>query len=743
MEHVKAVAEGLTPRVGFKFRQGSSIFEDERPLANGKNVPASALRLLSAIKVPFVIRGYELRSFIDASAEVRYQEMSSWFSLDPLLSIQRKLRPLQRLIKSKADSQAEINERYLDLKRITSDVVFKWDESQICDWFNTKVLANLDPSLEITEISESDSVYPVLTQRKEEEEKLAGVASLKTLIAQIDVVSLSVADDNGDQPCLIVSFERSVSELGDATVKESYERNKASEFVFNEVWNKAHSLFEQEDHDFDSCPICDTEFKSTPHGSRDAVHLSISTKLAALSAYQTAETALHVANQQFSKNHQLLNSTLDQLHTGLIDTGYDAAASAVVEYHAKLKLWNTDLPLPSSADLLQTLGSTRILLADARDRLVDQQGENTYANAYKIALELIQVKSHLERINRTKAEFQKLYTELTSQATTIEKAIVEHTQGLISELESDVDALYKKLQGADEDDPPLIRFQLAGQSAANQQQVRLVIDFADNRMGVSPNGYLSDSQIHTVALALRLVAIRTFNTGAPIIVLDDVVTSYDADHHKTIASTLAEEFEGFQILSVTHDEQFFNLLRDHLSAAKWTFRRIMYIDPNTGPVFTNHQTSDEIIERKLTEGSSAGEEIRKSEEEWLLSICRDFGAEAVIRSIERPYIYDRGELAIALAKFLKARSLDTPKVPGISNPFLTSLQQGYVENFASHFSDNPNMSSSNGDEKARWKEFKYFRDLFVCSSCNGKRFKRPKEFSKPVCRKCETSFGFQ
>ena len=743
LEHVKAVAEGVTPRVGFKFRQGSCTFENARPIANGKNIPDGALRVLSAIKVPFVIRGYELRSFVDASAEGRYQEMSSWFSLDPLLSIQRNLRPLLRRVKSKADSQAEINERHLDVNRITADVVSKWDEPRICEWFNTQFLAKLDTSLSIAEISETDSGYLVLAKRKEDEEKLVGVASLKMLIAQIEALSISVTANDEHQPSLVVSFERSVSELDGAVIKETAERNKASESVFYEVWNKAHSLFEMEDHDFGSCPVCDTEFQSTPYGSRDGVRLSINTKLATLTAYRTAENALRKAKQGVSDNNKSLKSASEILRTGLVDADYEAHANPVADYLAALNLWSTGMPSPSSADLLQALGSTLKLLVDARDRLVNQQGENTYARAHNIAGELIQVKSHLDRINRTKAEFQKLYTELTNQATTIEKAIVEHTQGLISNLESDVDALYKKLQGAGKEEPPLIRFQLAGDNVSNQQQVRLVIDFADNRIGVSPSGYLSDSQIHTVALALRLVAIRTFNTGAPFIVLDDVVTSYDADHRKTIASTLAEEFEGFQIVLVTLDEQFFNLLRDHLPAAKWTFSRIIHIDPAVGPVFTNHQTSDNLIQRKLDDESSAGEEIRKAEEEWLLTICRDFGAEVVIRAIERPYIYDRGELAIALAKFLNSKSLVPPKVPGISNSFLNSLQQGYVENFASHFSDNPYMSYSSGDEKTRWKEFQYFRDLFVCPSCNGKRFKRPKELSKPVCNKCEIQFEFK
>ena len=47
--------------------------------------------------------------------------------------------------------------------------------------------------------------------------------------------------------------------------------------------------------------------------------------------------------------------------------------------------------------------------------------------------------------------------------------------------------------------------------------------------------------MHTLALtalALRLAAIRMFNSEAPIVVLDDVVTSYDADHRKTIAGAL-------------------------------------------------------------------------------------------------------------------------------------------------------------------------------------------------------------
>ena len=135
-------------------------------------------------------------------------------------------------------------------------------------------------------------------------------------------------------------------------------------------------------------------------------------------------------------------------------------------------------------------------------------------------------------------------------------------------------------------------------------------------------------------------------------------------------------------------------------------------------------------------------EIRQSEEEWLLDICRDFRAKVVIRPVKRPYNYDRSELASALAAFLNGAGIKPPDVPGIANSFLASLQKGDVENFGSHFSDNPNAAGSKGDEGARWVEFKYFRDLFACPNCGSTRIVRPNPLSKPVCKKCETSFAF-
>jgi hypothetical protein len=743
MEHVDAKENGVTPAVHFWFRQGEDKFDEARPVSTAAPpLPEAAKRLLSCTKLPFIIRGYELRSFVEETTpENRYKEIAYWFALDPLLTIQQNLRLLRRQIKQKGESKTEASERLRDLKRATKDAISSWDESKVCAWLNTNVLAHLDKTLMLAELMDEDAGYQELVKRRTAEDEQIGLAALKRIVTHIETLSKAPEDEGEDPSGTIVAFEKTVSLHADAVTNESEERSKASEAVFNDVWASAKTLFENKDIVIAACPVCDTDFASSPHGSRDKIHVNLDTKLGDLAEYRNAESELKRATKSLEKAVQALDASLEASITDLKDGGFEEKAQRVVGYMEEVKAWKLGDKVPDSTEAVQELNALLASITTESDRIEKQQGEHTYANALKIANDLIQIKSDLERIRRTKAKLQALHEELNKQALAINKAIVEHTQNLIGQLQGDVDNLYKDMQGDDANAPP-IRFELPRDDDTNQQRVQLLIDFAENRKGVVPSGYLSDSQIHTLALALRLSAIRLFNDRVPIIVLDDVVTSYDADHRKNIAAMLAKHFGDFQIILVTHDEQFFNLLQDHLSLANWVFRRITKVEPKFGPSFHDHRTPDESIQTKLDADESAGTEMRQAEEEWLLDICRGFGVKVVIRPVDRPYQFERSELADALASFLKGVGILPPEVPGISNSFLSSLQKGIVENFASHFSDNPYKNASIGDEKARWREFQYFRDQFVCPGCAKRRFKRPPSLKKPLCASCETPFAF-
>ena len=736
MEHVLAKSKGISRRVGFKFRQGNELFEDDRMLIAPGERPGAAQRVVDATKVPFVIRGYDLRRFVQAPAEERYSEMAVWFALDPLLNIQKCLRSLRRTIRTKSESDVEINERLRDLGRLTKSEVTEWDETKICKWFNSNILGLLNPSLALNQLSETDPAYIALVQAKNQEQGSLGLAALNKLIADIE----AIAGGKGEG-ALLAAFEASVVTFDKAVIREAQERHAASESIFNDIWKSADSLFEVEDLQITTCPVCDTEFEDTPHGSCDAVKISIQTKLSTLADYRAAESDLKKTTNAAKECKRKLITGIEKLRLRITDGGIDDD-EGISEYFAEVKAWSLNHPAPNSKGFADALSKIRLSLKETKSEIERQQGNNTYANACDKAGRLIQLKGDVETIRRTTSHLVDIHGHLTNQTQFIEDRINDHVQTLLTGLEEEVNRLYLKMQRPVDQDPSKIGFWLSPDPSKNQQQVRLVVNFAPNRKNVAPTGYLSDSQIHSVAIALRLAAIRAFNTSAPFIVLDDIVTSYDADHRKNIASTIAEELAGFQIVLVTHDEQFFLLLKDHLPDSEFDFRRITQIDPGYGPVFSGYQTPDEVIDRKLGLGETAGEDIRKVEEEWLLKICRGFRVDVAIRPVETPFQYERSELAIALQKFLKNRKLVPPEVPGVTSPFTISLQKGVVENFASHFSDNPYRSGSGGDEKTRWEEFKYFRGMFVCSKCGKNRFKRPNGMTKPVCYKCEIPFGF-
>jgi hypothetical protein len=243
---------------------------------------------------------------------------------------------------------------------------------------------------------------------------------------------------------------------------------------------------------------------------------------------------------------------------------------------------------------------------------------------------------------------------------------------------------------------------------------------------------------------LRLAAVKRFNSAAPLIALDDIVTSYDVDHRRTIVAMLTKEFADYQVIVTTHDERFFIYLKDQFGDKHWRFTRIIRFDPDFGPRFVDHRVTDAMIEARWRAGESAANEMRQAEEEWLLGLCRDFGVNLRIRPVERAYSFERSELAAALQAFLRDQGLIPPLVPGVNNRFLTSIQQGAIENFGSHFQDGLYGDGSTGDERARWDEFKLFRARFVCPECRGARFKRPIGMNRVVCAKdrCEAQFAF-
>jgi hypothetical protein len=469
---------------------------------------------------------------------------------------------------------------------------------------------------------------------------------------------------------------------------------------------------------------------------RDLLHMHLSD----LQSYNEAKTALEDAKEAASQAHNQLVARLPAMIEQLPDDDEGDFKSMLIAYQAGIAKW----PATEASDSANIVAGLEKFLADLDQEIESieaRQGDHTWVKAKAKIDRLLNLQQEVALATRTTKELNALHEAVVSQATLISGKIREKLQSLLDTLQVPMNEIYREIQG---ENASWIRLELPGEDDTNQHRMQLVIDFAENRPGVAPGSYLSDSQIHSVALALRLAAIKKFNYAAPVVALDDVVTSYDADHRRAVGALLAKMFTEHQIILVTHDERFFNHLKDQLSAKDWQFMRIIGIDPAFGPRFAEHKVTEEMIADRWANGESAANEMRQAEEEWLLGIARGFGVNVRIRQFEKAYSYERAELASAIGGFLNDLKLTPAEVPGVNNRFIASLIKGDIENFGSHFQDGPYGDGSIGDEQTRWNEFKAFREQFQCV-CGRTKYQRPFGLNKPVCahEKCETQFAFK
>ena len=743
LAHNLAAEKKIDSYVHIKFKCG-----DQRLEALRKAVGTTRLRpdVVNAVMACFTInpfiRGHALRRFVeDQKAEDRYKDVARWLQLGPLVDVQHNLRALRQQTKATTEDRTAHNRVNTRLTKESANAVTTWDEVAVLAYANV-ILAHLDKGLSLKSLDQIDPVFVTVQDRAKAEEKQLGLEGLR----QIRRTASNIYDEKEDpsggatlRTGVLSEFETAIDAQSKMAEAEAAERSAAANVVFAKLWEIAEPLFADGKPTPETCPICTTPIERSPVGSAEGVRQHIAAHRAELANYAKSKKALDDSTSALSKIHVLLIAALKALPP-LLAESHTALKATLATYLGSVESWEGS-PVPDAARLKVTLHELTTELDRSIAKIEGKQGENTYAKVLGKFEELIELKEEWKITTRRISELKKLSTALNDQSAFISGEIRKRVQVLLDTLQAPINDIYRQIQGADAVEIKLV---LPPEDDTNQQRLNLVIDFAANRPGVQPGGYLSDSQIHSLALALRLAAIKRYNTSAPIIALDDIVTSYDADHRRTIAALLAKEFTDFQLIVTTHDERFFIYLKDQIGEKNWNFTRIIRLDPDFGPRFVDHRITDAMVEGRWHNDESAANEMRQAEEEWLLRLCRDFGVDIRIRPIERPYSYERSELAAALMGFLRDQGLTPPSVPGVNNRFLTSLQLGAVENFGSHFQDGPYGDGSTGDEKARWEEFKFFRRNFTCPKCKKTRFKRPLGMNKPVCAHddCEAQFEF-
>ncbi|MEM3484371.1 MAG: AAA family ATPase [Candidatus Bathyarchaeia archaeon] len=246
----------------------------------------------------------------------------------------------------------------------------------------------------------------------------------------------------------------------------------------------------------------------------------------------------------------------------------------------------------------------------------------------------------------------------------------------------------------------------------NLKGLTIEYDF-HNTYAVPPQKYLSESHLNSLGIALFLTSVEAFNKINKFFILDDVISSFDTEHRKRLADLLLEKFKDYQILILTHEQEWFSLMKNAVKGKDWYINVIKWNNEygtHLEPTLIDLKT---LIETKIKKNEQVGlgNLIRQYFEMILKEICEDLEVKMPYRSNETNEKRMCGEML----SYLKGELNKQPCkeiFDDITNKIMsTSL---FVADKGSHYDS---FQPSLGDYKSLWDDVIKFESLFYCYDC--------------------------
>lgn len=318
--------------------------------------------------------------------------------------------------------------------------------------------------------------------------------------------------------------------------------------------------------------------------------------------------------------------------------------------------------------------------------------------AYSIIQQLKKEKKILER---HKKSIQVIYNEFL-------KKQKEGLESFFNRFSSNIDKFYQFMNPGEKiEDIKLIpleeREELAG--------VTLEYKFFNNTE-FPPQKYLSESHLNCLGIAFFLTSVLAFNKLNKFFILDDVISSYDSIHRKRFVDLLIEKFPDYQIIIMTHEKNWFEIVRNMVKGRNWLVNEIKWNEENGAYIDEPIKDLRERIETKIgnSEVDGLGNDFRIYLEHILKQIACNL-------EVKMKFLFnDENEKRMSNELFsdLKIRLKNTGLNENTTIDRLSSSL--FILNLESH-DNKKTFNASIRDFKACWEDVKEFENLFFCDSC--------------------------
>lgn len=237
--------------------------------------------------------------------------------------------------------------------------------------------------------------------------------------------------------------------------------------------------------------------------------------------------------------------------------------------------------------------------------------------------------------------------------------------------------------------------------------------FYDETM-TPPTALLSESHINCLGLSFFLASVRAFNKQNEFVVLDDVISSFDRPHRYRFAQLLADQFSDYQVILLTHEKEFFELVSSEVKSKGWLLYNFKWSkDKGTG-IEKGLADIKERIKKKFADKNTdgLGNDIRVYTEKVMKRVALEIEAKVAYRNNDvnekrmAPELLDAVQSKISKSSSELNKEADIPKIKGMPM---------FVGNTTSH--DNE-FQESVEDLDAMWEDVKKLIHCFYCPDCD-------------------------
>jgi len=680
-------------------------------------LPVALDAIIRAAPAHRILRQHDLRRFVvDMNPREKYSELSRWLGLERLEQILAHLTTTQNEL-AKTNPDREFTERLQDIPRHTENSIQKYDPKVTLEWCSSQVKRHLGEATPITSVVDLEPVIAKLTQHRDQLVLLSGRVTdqFKSKVALEKVIAESTSDASP-----ITKLENAVKSAVASEKHLEEVRSKVSDNVFQEVWEAAYKLLSS--RKLDQCPVCSTPWGETGAGTQDKAQSHLSANLESLGNLVKAQS-------RFKESESLLAKSTA------------AFVQFMREVEAYCKVLSCDEASPKVSALCvtsETLASAGELSPTAKIKECEDTvrqcreiiGSSLYNDLNKVVIDATPATSQVDEsinhiralkdtltrlaeLQREREEYKKVSAGFLLVAEAIQSEASQLLTGVVKVLLKDLQQMYRKIHPAM--DVPNIYLK----PDTETKTLVLRIDFHSEGRTVPPAGYLSESYINTLGLALFLSCARHLNSEFPFIFLDDIVSSYDAEHRARIADLIAEDLGDFQIFLTTHDDLFYSILKSRLEDRDWKFERISNWSLDEGPKRETDLLRPAQVSALINDTDpNAGNAVRQYMEEWLDKMCARYYVYTLHKRFSQEYnrtLFDYWQPFIKRCSDISGDFFNKHVAKAACFKRL-SVQP--LINYYSHWQASPYQWPSIGDVKYVWEEFQAFEKIFHCYSCS-------------------------